>query len=90
MGVGSICCAMQYEKGRKGDKLEKILRSFLVYSEWGPILPFSEIPEKIQINFQLLSNDTVLRWAQRGLALPWSINNKYNSFSEAPSPPLKF
>lgn len=67
MGVGSICCAMQYEKGRKGDKLGKtILRRFLVYSESEPILPFSEIPEKIQINFQLLSNDTVLRWAQEG------------------------
>lgn len=30
MGLGSICCAMQYEKGRKKDKLEKmIFKSFM-------------------------------------------------------------
>ena len=75
---------------RKGgrDKLGKmILRSSHTFED-KPILPFSKSLEKIQIDFQWLSNDVALRWVQ--LYPDLLILNKYNdTFSEAQTTSLE-
>lgn len=69
------CSASKGEREKLG---KIILRSFYVCNECKSVLPFSKNPKKIQVDFQLLSNNIMLRWAHSGPTLAMSINRKYN------------